>query len=441
MKHLNPWEEGLRNQLSSHQSVPPVNGWERLEASLATKKITKQKPFYLKPSFIATACSVAACLTMVVLLNPSATNNELNIQNKKTAKTTLTQVKPIATLSSLTQGASVNSNTPCQIVVSQQQRTTSHRLNVNNNTHTNEKSANSCSNTYTLQGNATQDKELTPTQNSTTSLSKSPSHQRYTTKSTNHCTTRTLPRAASTRTNHSAERQINIHQLALHTSATPSFHQHEAGYYAKANAYVSSEATLNNGKGQSADMAMLMGKNINRDVQTRVSHRTPFQAGLSLTIKLNKRWSLGTGITYTHLSSDIESGSDVSFYHTEQHLHYVGIPLQANYTAFKSRPFNAYLTAGAQLEKCIKGSQNTSFHIDNAYKSNASHNKHLGNGLWQASVNIAAGLQANLTKSIGLYFEPGITYFIPDGSSLLTIRHEKPWQFTMQGGLRFTFGK
>lgn len=440
MKHLSPWEEGLRNQLSNHRSVPPAKGWERLEASLkATQPL--RKPFYRKSAFIATACSVAACLTIIVLLNPNDIARQSEISNPSTAHIKPSITPPAATTHATEQANAAKPNIDFTTKQCSQAHT-AHPMAYNTQQHAIPTTI--CNHTGNTQETTNSREKETPlaTANDTTTYSDiAPTYCRKSTPPAESTTKRTLLQATSTLDPAMNKKRKHAPLLTLHTGTTPSFHQREAGYYAKSNAYVSSGAGANNGQSESADMAMLMGKNINRDVQTHVSHRTPIQAGLSIFFPLTARWSLGTGITYTHLSSDIESGSNESFYHTEQHLHYIGVPLQISYTAFKSRPFNAYLTAGAQLEKCVKGSQSTAYHIDNAYKSNASHSKHLGNGLWQASFNLSTGLQANITKHIGLYFEPGVTYFVSDGSSLLTIRHEKPWQFTMQGGIRFTFGK
>ena len=59
---------------------------------------------------------------------------------------------------------------------------------------------------------------------------------------------------------------------------------------------------------------------------------------------------------------------------------------------------------------------------------------------FQWSINASAGLQYNITPSIGLYAEPGVSYYIKDGTSLKTIYKDKPFNFNLNLGLRFTFG-
>ena len=59
----------------------------------------------------------------------------------------------------------------------------------------------------------------------------------------------------------------------------------------------------------------------------------------------------------------------------------------------------------------------------------------------QWPVNASVGLQYNITPSMGLYAEPGASYYFNDGTSLKTIYKDKPFNFNFNLGLRFTFGK
>lgn len=224
--------------------------------------------------------------------------------------------------------------------------------------------------------------------------------------------------------------------LAVNALVHPANRMSMNGYMAKSLDYSYSNSP--NGSGNN-DWDLVVAENLNREVNTRINHHVPFQFGLNIAIPITQKWFVSTGLTYTRLTTDITSGSDASYFVTEQRLHYVGIPIQAGYTIFSSRPFNAYATAGFQIEKCVSGTQSTTYSIDQSYRSSSAYHNKLGRGLWQASFNASAGLQFNVTRNIGLYFEPGVSYYVSDGSSLPSIRHDKPWQFSMQGGLRFSF--
>ena len=54
-------------------------------------------------------------------------------------------------------------------------------------------------------------------------------------------------------------------------------------------------------------------------------------------------------------------------------------------------------------------------------------------------IKAAVGAQFNATDHVGLYVEPGVSYFFDDGSKVQTIRKERPCNFNLQAGLRFTY--
>lgn len=58
---------------------------------------------------------------------------------------------------------------------------------------------------------------------------------------------------------------------------------------------------------------------------------------------------------------------------------------------------------------------------------------------WQFSVTGGVGLQYHISSSISIYAEPGIHYYIPDGSSLQTIRKEHPFTFSIPVGVRISW--
>lgn len=226
-------------------------------------------------------------------------------------------------------------------------------------------------------------------------------------------------------------------QISLHMSATSSQTMRQQGaYYGSPTAIPYGSVMLMNKEQE--DFAHIVGENLNRRVESNVKHHTPFTTGLNVSIPLTHNWSLRTGVTYTKLTTDIQAGSDVAYYTTQQNLHYVGVPLSAAYTIYDSRFFSVYAATGVQLEKCVKATRSTTYDNTDQRRSSQTTIDGFANGLWQLSAQASVGGQLNLTRHIGLYFEPGVSYFVSDGSSLPNIRHDHPWNFNMQGGLRIT---
>ena len=153
-----------------------------------------------------------------------------------------------------------------------------------------------------------------------------------------------------------------------------------------------------------------------------IKHHQPVSFGLSVRKGLAKGFSVETGVTYTLLSSDVQTV--VSDARIDQKLHYIGIPVRANWNFFDKDRFTLYVAAGGMVEKCVYGKLG---------------NDKLTVNPLQFSVSGAVGAQFNATKHIGVYVEPGVAYFFDDGSDVQTIRKDTPFNFNLQAGIRFTY--
>lgn len=153
-----------------------------------------------------------------------------------------------------------------------------------------------------------------------------------------------------------------------------------------------------------------------------IKHKQPVGFGISVRKALPKNFSVETGVTYTMLSSEIiYEGSAEK---TDQKLHYIGIPVRANWSFVNQKRLNVYVSAGGAVEKCVYGKVGSE---KEAVKP------------LQFSVMSAIGAQYNVSNRVGLYVEPGVAYFFDDDSDMETIRKENPANFTLQAGIRLTY--
>lgn len=156
-------------------------------------------------------------------------------------------------------------------------------------------------------------------------------------------------------------------------------------------------------------------------------HHQPVRFGFSLRYRLNDRWSIESGLTYTRLSADFTKTVDDKSVTTEQRLNYIGIPVTASYLLWGSRYVNIYLSAGAMVEKMISGSRTTTG-VTNSVSIHP----------LQFSVNGAAGAEFRFTPQFSLYAEPGLGYWFDNGSDIPTYYQEKPLSFSLSLGLRLS---
>lgn len=176
------------------------------------------------------------------------------------------------------------------------------------------------------------------------------------------------------------------------------------------------------------------------EVSTEYSHKMPVKIGASIRYDFNKFLGIESGLTYSFLSSDLKTGKEgaVSGWSKGiQSMHYLGIPLNLSFNIFSSRYFNAYVTAGGLMEKCVRGSLKTDEYLDGKYHGSSS--TALKQKGLQWSVNGAAGIQVNILPQLGLYMEPGVSHHFSNNSKVRTIYSDKPTDFSLSFGLRYTF--
>ncbi|MDR0961132.1 MAG: PorT family protein [Mediterranea sp.] len=153
-----------------------------------------------------------------------------------------------------------------------------------------------------------------------------------------------------------------------------------------------------------------------------IRHRQPISVGVNVRKELPKGFSVEAGVTYTQLVSDVVlMGSNDN---TTQRLHYIGIPVRANWNIISRKLFTAYLSAGGTVEKCVYGKLGS---------------EEISVNPLQFSVAAAVGAQYNLSRKVGIYVEPGISHYFDDHSGVQTIRTENDLNFTLQAGLRLTY--
>ena len=164
------------------------------------------------------------------------------------------------------------------------------------------------------------------------------------------------------------------------------------------------------------------------DYEERQDHKQPISFGLTVSYPLTKRLSVSTGAVYTKLSSDFLTIVQNHQIKRHQVLHYVGIPLNLQFSVWQWHGLEAYLTAGGQVDWNVAAQSNTDGVDQKMDKDRA-----------QWSLGGSLGVQYHIVPQIGLYAEPGIRHYFNNGSSISNFYKDKPTNFNLQLGLRFNF--
>ncbi len=436
MKNLTDWENDLRHRLGSAEEEVPSLGWEKLMERMAASGTseplthstdTRKKTFALRLLRIAAPLTAAAACVAVSFI--FFRNNEENL-SKQVAKVSQTAspsvtapvqtTHPLDTEKKLAESSSVRklSAQISEATTCAPQQTSLHIDNVNEA---------SVATTAEVPEAAVevQDKkkaDLPENKVSPTSTVQQKVSHTFALAGMN--------QARSNRTSHTPS--VSLYSTAGSNSSTS-----QAGYLMVAAA----EPVLKEESGAAVPndaVGAVVQSNLNQYADSRVKHKMPVKVGLSLEIPLTSRLSLHTGVDYTRLSSEIISGTSGAFYQTDQTLHYIGVPVGVSYAFLQTRHVTLYGSAGVELQKCVKGVQTTDFNANNAFKATVETTEKIGKSVWQSSANVSAGVQWNIVPSVGIYAEPGVSYYPSDGSSLLTVWRDKPWQFSLQFGLRLS---
>lgn len=175
---------------------------------------------------------------------------------------------------------------------------------------------------------------------------------------------------------------------------------------------------------------------IERAPKTNIHHNVAFSWGLGVSYALNERWSLQSGLNYSFLKSDWETNGN---YHskTKQKLHFIGLPLSVTYKIAEWKRFRFYGSAGAMTEMNITGNVTTKNYVGEELLGKKSEHLRMKELLW--SLNAGVGVSYPLLRFMSAYVETGVDYYFDNGSTIETVRSEKPFNVKLQAGLRLGF--
>ena len=87
------------------------------------------------------------------------------------------------------------------------------------------------------------------------------------------------------------------------------------------------------------------------------------------------------------------------------------------------------------FEKDIAGTETTDYYKEKRKVSSERNN--IGIQGLQYTALCGAGIQFNCSRHLGIYAEPGFSYYFDNGSFVETVYRERPLNFSLGIGLRF----
>lgn len=429
------WKEDIHDRLGNFETDAPDGLWEAIHQRIAQTERAqaekRQTPFVLQPALRRTACAAAACFALIAGYQYFADGGKETVSGVKVAQGRVADI-------STNRYVAKNAVAPAATVYAQTQNCPA-----------------------VLQPNGrveqTADAIAQPTQNSESAQISTPQHLNPSTSQPhNPSTSQHLNPSTSQHHNPSTPQHLNPStSLLAYTPADNSRGRHEGAARwtlstsamtgMGASSVTNSTATYVEAVGPDdvmwADNPQLgIGIfNQGKSVKTEYKHRLPVRVGINVAYRLTDRLSVESGVSYTRLSSDMKDGTKDNYSSGSQKLDYIGVPLNVKYRAFGYRRLSVYASAGLLTEKCVSGKTTHEYVISGEKKKHEAED--VAAKPWQLSVNAALGAQFDVLRNVGVYVEPGVSYYFDDRSTLSTIYKEKPLNFNLNLGVRYTIGK
>lgn len=182
----------------------------------------------------------------------------------------------------------------------------------------------------------------------------------------------------------------------------------------------SSSATCN-----SVDMAQVKSGNVASEFSDKAvsyTHRQPVRISLFISREFGAASAVESGLVYSiHRTEYAFAASGAAS--NVRTLHYLGIPLNLRWNIVARPQFDAYLKAGAMAEKCLGGTNDIYLRPDTR--------------TLYLSLNGAAGAEYLISDHLGIFAEPGISYYLPNDSYTISIYNDNPLSFSLNAGVRF----
>ena len=165
-------------------------------------------------------------------------------------------------------------------------------------------------------------------------------------------------------------------------------------------------------------------------------HQMPVTWSLAVKYRLNRRFGLESGLSYSRLTSDFEMGADGNTIREQQTIHYLGIPVKGIYNMYGGKHWSLYGSLGLTTEIPVRSVLRSDYFVNGLQEAG---DKTHFRAPWQFSTTLGLGLHYHLTPSVGFFVEPSLQYFIPTSTDIETYRTEHPFTFSLPLGIRFTW--
>ena len=166
-------------------------------------------------------------------------------------------------------------------------------------------------------------------------------------------------------------------------------------------------------------------------------HHIPLNVALSVGYRLDRHWQVGTGLSYTRLTSDFCSGNSYVSVQQHQTVQYLGIPVSVAYHSPLTSHLSLLTSASTTLHLPLNSTLESHYLLPDGTIAEPSTQSLQPDLQW--SVGLGVGMQYELTPHVGLFVQPSLEHYFKNNSSVSTWNTEHPFVFSVPFGIIISF--
>ncbi len=167
-------------------------------------------------------------------------------------------------------------------------------------------------------------------------------------------------------------------------------------------------------------------------------HQVPIRVGAKVAFNIDDKWKIGSGLIFTRLKQKAEAKVGITYQEIGGTFNYLGVPVDVSRNIWKNEHFQVYATAGAMIEFNVTNHMQIT-RYNQGKKTVITYNNR--DHRPQFSTNAGIGAQYNIIDKLGIYVEPGVSYYFNNGSDIYNLYKDKPFNFDLNLGIRLNLGK
>lgn len=176
-----------------------------------------------------------------------------------------------------------------------------------------------------------------------------------------------------------------------------------------------------------------------QETRATTEYSLPVRLGFALSYYLTDRLALQSGITATRLSTKVTTGTIKYRTQTDYRIYLLGVPLGVKYDVWDHNNLRVYGSVGGAMELRLSSHATTEYSMDASRLREPGVDSNMGGARILWSLKGAVGVSYAFNPHVGLYLEPGMTYYLDRQILMEATQMNTPWVPTLTFGLNMSF--